>query len=207
MRGSVRIWLLLPLMLAHWNAQAQIYMCKDASGRTITSDRPLMDCMGRAMREYDRKGNLRRDIPAPPTPEQKREMELQTEKRKQDELAADEQKRADLAIRARFHNEAEIEMARKRAVEGVRENVRRETGVLTSLEKRRQGSQAQADSYRKKNQAVPPDLLRSLDDAETGVRQSRKVIADHEAEITAINAKHDETLKRYRIISEGAAAK
>jgi hypothetical protein len=207
MRGSVRIWLLLPLMLAHWNAQAQIYMCKDASGRTITSDRPLMDCMGRAMREYDRKGNLRRDIPAPPTPEQKREMELQTEKRKQDELAADEQKRVDLAIRGRFHNEAEIEMARKRAVEGVRENVRRETGVLTLLEKRRQGSQAQADSYRKKNQAVPPDLQRSLDDAETGVRQSRKVIADHEAELTAINAKHDETLKRYRIISEGAAAK
>lgn len=207
MRDSVRFWLLLPLLLAHWSAQAQIYMCKDASGRTITSDRPLPECAGRAVREYDRKGTPRRDIPAPLTSEQKREVQLQEEKRRLEELAAEEQRRNDRAMRFRYRNEAEIEVARKRAVEAVQEQIKREMGVLASVEKRRQGAQAEVDSYRKKNEAAPADLQRSLNDAERAARESKKMIADHEAEIVSINAKHDETLKRYRVISGVAVAK
>jgi hypothetical protein len=206
MRDSVRFCLLLPLLLAHWSARAQIYMCKDASGRTLTSDRPIPECAGRPLREYDRKGIPRRDILPPPTPEQKRELQLQEEKRRHEELAAEEQRKSDRAMRFRYRNEGEIEVARKRAVDGIREQIRRETGALAAVEKRRQGAQAEVDSYRKKNEAAPADLQRSLNDADRAVGESKKMIADHEAEIVAVNARHDETLKRYRAIA-GTAAK
>jgi hypothetical protein len=206
MRDSVRIWLLLSLLAAHYSAQAQIYMCKDASGRTFTADRPIAECAGRTLREFDRKGLARREIPPPPTAEQKRELQAQEEKRRQEEFAADEQRRSDRAMRFRYRSEGEIEIARKRAVEAVQDQIRRETVVLAAVEKRRQGTQAEADSYRKKNEPVPGDLQRALNDADRGVRESKKVVADHEAEIASINAKHDATLKRYRAITGVASA-
>lgn len=207
MRDSVRYWLLLPLLLAHWSAQAQIYRCKDAAGRNYTSDRPIPECADRAVREYDRKGNARRDIPAPPTAEQKRQMQSEQEKRRQMELAAEEQKRNDRAMRSRYRSEADIGLARKRAIEGVQEQIKRETGTLAAAEKRLQGAQAQADSIRKKNAPVPADVQRGLDDAERAVGESKKQIAEHEAEIAAINARHDEMVKRYRLITGVAEVK
>jgi hypothetical protein len=206
MRDSARIWLLLSLLAAHCSAQAQIYMCKDANGRTFTADRPIVECAGRTLREFDRKGQVRREIPPPPTADQKRELQAQEEKRRQAELAADEQRRSDRAMRFRFRNEGEIEVARKRAVEAVQDQIKRETGVLAAVDKRRQAAQAEADSYRKKNEAVPGDLQRTVNDADRGVRESKKTIADHEADIASINAKHDATLKRYRAVSGVASA-
>jgi hypothetical protein len=206
MRGSVQIWLLLSLLAAHCSVQAQIYMCKDANGRTFTSDRPIAECAGRTLREFDRKGQVRREIPPPPTVEQKRELQAQDEKRRQEEFAADEQRRSDRAMRFRYRSEGEIEVARKRAVEAVQDQVRREAVVLVAVEKRREGAQVEADSYRKKNEPVPGNLQRALNDADRGVRESKKAIADHEAEIASINAKHDATLKRYRAITGVASA-
>src|SRR5215218_3192456 len=77
-------------------AQAQkIFICKDAHGRTFTADRPIQECMGRAVKEMDRNGIVRREIPAPLTAEQRRQKELEEEKRKAEEQAAAEQKQAD----------------------------------------------------------------------------------------------------------------
>src|SRR3569832_1847253 len=50
-------------------AHAQdILMCKDAYGKTFTSDRPIPECSGRAVRQLDRNGLVRRDIPAARAP-------------------------------------------------------------------------------------------------------------------------------------------
>ena len=51
--------------------QAQIFSCKDAKGRTLTSDRPIAECAG-AVRELREDGAMRREIAAPLTPEQQR---------------------------------------------------------------------------------------------------------------------------------------
>ena len=52
--------IVLPLFLAHVALHAQkIYMCKDESGHTLTSDRPIPECEGRAIREFDKSGTIR----------------------------------------------------------------------------------------------------------------------------------------------------
>lgn len=206
MRDLVRLWLFLPLLAACPGVHAQIFMCKDATGRTFTSDRPIPECAGRALREYDRAGIARRDILPPPTPEQKRELELQQEKRRLEELAAEEQRRNDRAMRFRYRNEGEIELARKRAVDELQEQIRRETAVLAAAEKRWHAAKAEADGYRKKNQPIPDELQRNLNDAERAVRESKKTLADHDVEIAATNAKHNETVKKFRMVA-GVAAK
>ncbi len=198
MKCSLRIALFLPLILGHWGAQAQIYMCKDGSGRTITSDRPIPECADRAVRELDKNGTARREIPAPLTTEQKRQVQMDEEKRKTEEAAADEQKRNDRAIRLRYRSEADIDLAHKRSLEPVEEQIKREKMELATAKKQQQLAQTEVDTLTKKNAAVPTTVQRKLDDADHAVDGSKKLISDYEAEIAQINEKYAALLKRYR---------
>lgn len=206
MESSYRIALLLPLLLAGAGASAQIYMCKDASGRTITSDRPVPECADRVTRELDKRGLVRREIQPPLTPEQKRQMQIDEEKRREQEAAAEEQKREDRAITLRYRNENDIEAARQRSLDVAQEQIKREKLTLTNAEKQQKQAQADTDSYKKKNAAVPPGVQRRVEQSDQDVASSKKAIEHAEAEIGQINAKFDATLKRYRELAAAANA-
>lgn len=207
MGSSYRITLLLPVLLAGADACAQIYMCKDASGRTITSDRPIPECADRAMRELDKNGMVRREIQPPPTPEQKRQLQIEEEKRKAQEAAAEEQKREDRAIRLRYRNENDIEVVRQRSLDMVREQIKREKSALANAEKQQKQAQADAESYKRKKAAVPPGVQHRIEQADQVVAGSKTAIQDAEAQIGQINANFDATLKRYRELAAANAAK
>lgn len=198
MRRSLKTALFLPLLLLHPGAQAQIYMCKDASGRTITSDRPIPECADRAMRELDMNGRARRDIPAPMSADEKRKHQQEEERRKADEAAADEQRRSDRLLKARYKREADIEEARRRALEQIEDRVKRDKSSLAAAEKQQQQAVAEADALRKKNATVPAVLQHRIDDASDTVAATRKGLQGHEADAAEVNAKHDALLKRFR---------
>lgn len=207
MRSSLKTTLFLSFSLMQCSVQAQIYMCKDASGRTITSDRPIPECAGRAIRELDSSGRMRREIPPPLTAEQKLQRQQEEEQRRAEEAAAEEQRRSDRLLRARYKSEADIEVARKHALEQVDERIRRDQAVLAAAEKEYQQSQAEADTLRKTNATVPTLLQHRIDDASQSVLSAQKAIQEHEADAVAINAKHDALLKRFRELSSTTASK
>lgn len=188
----------LPLALSLGSAQAQIYICKDASGRTITSDRPIPECADRAMRELDKSGRARREIPPPMSAEEKQQLQLQEEQRKAEEAAAEEQRRNDRLLRARYRSEGDIETARKRSIDVVDEHIKHERTVLAAAEKQQQKSQAEADSHKKKNVSIAAALQYQLNEDELTIANAKKKIEEYEAEIAQINAKFDQMLKRYR---------
>jgi hypothetical protein len=191
--------IVLPLFLAHAVVHAQkIYMCKDESGRTLTSDRPIPECEGRAIREFDKGGTIKRDIPPPPTAEQKRQMQIEEEKRKAEAEAAEERKREDRAIRARYRSEADIEAARKQAVEALQEQIKRDKTILANAEKQQKQAHAEGDTYKQKNAPLPAGVKQRVEDAGQAVEAARKAIGDHEADIAQVNAKFEATLKRFK---------
>ncbi len=198
MRNPLKIALCFPLAFAYWSAHAQIYMCKDASGRTLTSDRPIPECADRAIRELDKSGRMRREIAPPLTAEQKQELKLQQEKRKAEEIVADEQRRNDRILRARYRNEGDIETARKRELEAVEDQIKREKTVLASAEKEQQEAQAEADALRKQNKTVYIALQHRLNNAAESVSGAKKSLQEYAADLAQINAKYDAMLKRYR---------
>ena len=75
------------------------------------------------MRHYGKNGMVRKDIPAPLTPEQRRELNERQEKQKADLAAAEAQRKDDLAFLERFPNEKRIEDERLRATEYIREKL------------------------------------------------------------------------------------
>lgn len=202
--SSLKTALFLSLALPVAGVQAQIYMCKDASGRTITSDRPIPECADRAVRELDKSGRTRRDIPAPMTAEEKRRLQQEEEKRKAEEASAEEQRKSDRLLRARYKSEADIEEARKRALEQVDDRIKRDKAALAAAEKQQQQAQAEADALKKKNATVPTVLQHRIDDAAQTVATTRKAIQGNEADVAEVNAKHDALVRRFRELNVAA---
>lgn len=199
-------WVFLSLLIAHGATQAQIFTCKDASGRTITADRPMPECANRPMRELSKSGVVVREIQAPLTPEQKRELQLLAEQRKAEEAALEAQRKSDLLLRSRYHSENDIDHARKRALGVLEEQAKNDAAMLAVAEKNLKSVNTELEMHRKKNPVLPPVAQRRLDEANEAVVKAQKVKSEREAEMQLTNVKFDETLKRYRELVNGTSA-
>jgi len=193
------------LALAPLTVHAQkIYMCKDAAGKTLTSDRPIPECSGN-IKELDKQGIVRREIKPPPTAAEKEQMKKEEEQKKADDLAAAERKRNDKAILSRFRNEEDIAVARKRNVDLMQDQIKRENTAIANLEKKRKDVEAQMPAAKgKKN--VEAALNKSIEEIDAAIKDSKKRVQDYEAEAAQINANYDQTLKRYRELTTAPAA-
>lgn len=194
---ATRIALLCLLTPALALAQAKIYVCKDAAGHTLTSDRPIAECSARPMREMDRNGITRREIPAPLTADEKQKNEEDARARRAEEIAAVEERRNDSAILSRFRSEDDIVDSGRRNVAIVQENVKREMQVLSAAGKRQQAAEAELAQLPDGN-ARPAYLRQRLEEADRSVSGSRRRLDDYEAEILQINTRTEATLKRFR---------
>lgn len=205
MKSAVKTLVFLSLFIAT-STHAGIFMCKDATGRTLTSDRPIPECADRAMREYGNNGVMKRDIAAPLTAEQKREKQLQEEKKKAELISADEQKRADRALSARYRSEDDIALARKRDAEIVNEQIAQHKKALSNADKDWKEAQAAVATQRKRG-VVPAGLQYKYDNAEQSVQDVKARLNESEIELAQVHAKYDTILQRYREISKTASSR
>jgi chromosome segregation ATPase len=105
---------------------------------------------------------------------------------------------------ARYRNESDIELVRKRTLELVQEQLKRESGTLAAVEKDKAEVQKKIDQANKK---PPPAALQSrLAEAEQAIAAGKKKIAAYQAEAAQINQKFDAVLTRYRELTGGTAA-
>lgn len=207
MKNLIKSLLILSIALSPWVAQAKIFMCKDASGRTITSDRPIPECADRDVKELDRSGVVRREIARPPTPEEKRQQKADEEKRKADAAVADEKKKSDQLLLVRFSSEKDIGIARMRALNLARDQLKMESIALVAAEKKLADATGEVDAAKNRPRGVPADFLRRAGEAEQAVKDGKKAIQEREATIKQIDVTYDEILRRYREITGAAGIK
>ena len=176
------------------NAYAQVYTCKDKSGRMHTSDRPIPECSDQPMREVYKSGVVRM-IPAPLSSEQKLRQEVEEYRRKQSEAAVREQLRKDRALLASYSSVEEIEAGRKRALADAQEALDGTVRRIAELEKDRAEQMREASRY--KNRPVPPSLQRRIDENETMLSIEEKNRADSQADVDRINKRYNAEKRRY----------
>lgn len=187
-------------LVQHAFAQSQpassIYTCKDASGKTLTSDRPIPECRGREGRVLSTQGTTVKKIEAPLTAEQEAARAAEEVKKKELAIKRAEQLRKDKALLGTYENLDDLESKRQRAlleVEREMKSAERRVATLQSQEK----ELMQEQEFFKKKQ-MPPDLKRRLDENEGGLRAERSLMASKKAEIAQISLKFDEDKKRYQ---------
>ena len=176
----------------------KIFQCKDASGRTITSDRPIPECEKAPVKEFGRDGLYRRDIPAPLTPEQIRQREQQEELRKQQEQVKRDQERRDAALLSIYRSENDIQAARQRALREI------EKDLSISKERALKNNTELAEIQKTLNtpgkQPVTPDVVRRKTDLEVALKAEVALQQDLLNHIAKTNLKYDQEIQRFREI-------
>ncbi len=176
-------------------AQTRIYTCKDASGKTITSDRPLPECQGREGRVLSGQGATVQKIDAPLTPEQIAAREAEQQKKREEEERRREQLRKDKALLNTYASLDDIESKRQRALAQVEREMRESERRVSLLERQASENRAEAEFYKKK--ALPPELKRRVDENEAALRAEKGLYGAKKGEVAQVNVKFDEDRKRY----------
>ena len=176
-------------------AAGRIYTCKDANGKTITSDRPIPECQGREGRVLSTQGTTVKRIDAPLTAEQEAARDAEEVKRKEEAVKRGEQLRRDKALLNTYQNLDDLESKRQRALLQVEREMKEAERRVSFLQKQELEIKDEEAFFKKKQ--LPAELKRKLDENEGALRAERSLLASKKDEITQVNLKFDEDKKRY----------
>ena len=179
----------------------RIYTCKDASGKTITSDRPLPECQGREGRVLSKSGTTVQTIEAPLTDDQRAAREAEDEKKKEAAVVRAEQLRRDKALLSTYQNLDDLESKRQRALLQVEREMRESEKRMGVLEKVEQENKQEQEFYKRKQ--MPVELKRRVDENEGALRAEKLLLASKKGEIVQVNQKFDDDKKRYTELTAG----
>lgn len=183
-------------------AQAQlatspgIYTCVDAKGQTITSDRPILECIDREQKQLNPSGTLQRRIPPPPTARERAEQEEREREAAAAKARIEEEKRRDRALLTRYPDRARHDAERNEAVRQTDEVIRTAQRRITDLREQRKQVETELEFYRANPAKAPAPLRRQIDEIQRNVDAQVRFIADKEAEKARIHERFDTELRR-----------
>jgi hypothetical protein len=141
-------------------AQVKLYKWTDANGNVHYTDKVPTEAAGRAREELNKQGTVVRRTDAPLTAEQRAEAERDRKRRLEDEAAAREQKRKDMALLNTYSTERDIEEARARALKANEEGLKEAERKLADAQKRSHKLKGEAEFYAKK--PMPKQLQQDM---------------------------------------------
>jgi hypothetical protein len=183
-------------LLAATPAAANVFVCTDAHGRVITSDRPPPECAKVPIRELRPDGSVRRVIEPPLTAEQRRERAEQARREYQEQERRRAQARRDIALMETYASEDEIESARQAALASRQALIDRAHSRLDNFARERKRLDDEAEFYA--NRKMPDKLAHAFEANASLTQSEQKLIADMQAEMARINERFDAELKRFR---------
>jgi len=191
-----------PVAGGAWAADVPIYSCVDASGKKLTSDRPIAECTNREQKLHNSDGSLRRIVPPTPTSDERAEAEAAERRAAAERAAQQDAVRRDRNLTIRFPNEAAHRRAREAALDDVRKAVRTSEERLKLLAAERKPLLDEAEFY--SDRQLPAKIRQSLDANDAAVEAQRTLVLNQQAEIVRINNLFDVELERLRRLWAGA---
>jgi hypothetical protein len=198
--------LLAALGTSHAWAQAapasQIYSCIDASGKKLTSDRPIVECNAREQRVLNADGSVKRVQAPPMTADERTEAEARERDAAVELAQRQEAIRRDRNLLARFPNEAAHKKARESALELARSSVRLSQQRLAGLAAERKPLTDETEFY--VGRPMPAKLKAQLDANDATTEAQRALLQNQQLEVVRIDKLYDAELERLRKLWGGA---
>ncbi|MDQ7958115.1 MAG: DUF4124 domain-containing protein [Rhodocyclaceae bacterium] len=173
-----------------------IYSCVDASGRTITSDRPIPACFDREQVELTPSGTVRRRIEPRYTARELEQREARQREAEQAALRAREERRRERALLVRYPNAATHDRERGEAMKQIDAVIGAARTRLGELAEERRKIDGEMEFYKKDPSKAPPSLRRQLEDNDQSAAVQNRFIAEQDAEKRRVNARFDEERTR-----------
>ena len=175
-----------------------IYSCNDGHGRTITSDRPIADCIDREQRELSPSGTTRRRIE--PTWTAKEQAERDERQRHAAMVAARqlEERRRERALLVRYPNATTHDRERADALAQIDVVIGAAKKRMAELSEERRKIEDELEFYKKDISKAPASVRRQLDDNVQSVAVQNRFIGTQEDEKRRLNARFDEERVRLK---------
>ena len=186
-------------------AQSGIYLCTDAAGRKLTSDRPIPACNDREQKELNPSGTVRRVIPPAPTAGELALREKAKREADEEALRRREQRRLENLLVTRYPDQATHDVARARALRAVQGSIASAEVRVAELREQRKALDAEAEFYPPPLK-WPDKLQRQYAENEEQAAAQQRFIASQEDEKQRIGTRFDTELARLRVLWAGPAA-
>lgn len=173
-----------------------IYSCVDASGRTLTSDRPIQACFDREQVELSPSGTVRRRIEPRYTAKERAEIEARQREAEQTALRQREERRRERALLVRYPNAATHDRERAEALKQVDAVIEAARKRLSELGEERRRIDGEMEFYAKDPAKAPASLRRQVEDNDQAVKVQNRFIGEQEEEKHRIVSRFDEERSR-----------
>jgi hypothetical protein len=185
-----------------------IYTCVDGSGRRLTSDRPILECIDREQRVLNSRGLVQRTLPPSLTAAERAVQEERDRKVAEERQRQADEKRLQRALLMRYPNQNVHDGERAKALQTVQEAIATGQRRIGELQQERAKLRTETDFY-KSPADYPPKLKRQIEDFEQQVAAQQRSIAVQEEERKRIATRFDEELARLKVLwaqAQGTAA-
>lgn len=181
-----------------------IFVCVDAKGRKLTSDRPIPECIDREQRELGPSGSVRRTI-APTLTAQERSVVEERQRQQQDEITKQqEDKRREKVLLARYPNREAHDRVRAESLVQIHELIKSAQAEMVQVLKQRKQLDAEMEFYKANPAKVPLTLKRQYESNDASMALQQAYIKDQEAEKNRVNTRFDAELVKLNQLWSGA---
>ena len=163
----------------------------------VTSDRPIPECVSQGMKVYTDAGRFKKTIAPPLSAEEKQKIADEQERKQREQLAEEERKREERYLLAHYQSEADVQAARKRAVDVLLDKKRLANEQLENFNQLFLDLQKELSQSKRTTQEFE-SIQRRANDLSSNVSNTRKAMAFYDQEIARMNREYDDTLKRFR---------
>jgi hypothetical protein len=186
-------------------AAQKLYKYTDpATGQIVYTDKLPPNVAGKANEQLSPQGTVVRRTEAALTPEQIAAKEAERKRKIEEDLAAKEEKRRNLALLNTYPSERDIEEARLRALKANEESIKEAERKLADAQKRKQSLAAEAEFYKKR--PMPAILRQDIQTNEVEIKSQAELLERKRKDADIINARYDEDLRRYRGLAKAGLA-
>jgi chromosome segregation ATPase len=185
-------------VLVPWAHAEGIYMCVDAKGRRLTSDRPIMECLDREQTQLNSSGQVIRKIGPSLTADERAAEEEKAKRAAEERNRLLDEKKRDRVLLARYPDKATHDKERNAAIASVDEVTRTASRRIDELRADRRKIDADLEFFKGDLAKAPPQLKRRLDENDQLVAAQLRFIANQEEEKKRINARYDKEFERLK---------
>jgi Domain of unknown function (DUF4124) len=194
--------LALPLVLgltasASWGA---IYACTDASGRKLTSDRPIAECADRDQKELNSNATVKRTVKPVMTAQEQRAFDEKQKVQAEEQARTEEEKRKNRALLVRYPNRESHDKERTEALGQIDEVIKAATKRMGELSVQRKTIDTELEFYKKDTSKIPVSLKRQIEDNDHSLAVQKRFVADQDSEKKKLNARFDEDLVKLKAL-------
>ena len=175
-----------------------LYVCIDAKGRRLTSDRPIIECLDREQTELGPTGQVIRKVGPSLTAAERAAEEEKARRAAEERNRQLEEKRRDRALLTRYPDRTTHDRERTKALDAVDEVIKTANRRSSELQWQRKKLDNDLEFYGGDAKRVPPVLKRQIEENDQLQAAQKRFVANQEDEKKRINSRFDEELARLK---------